>query len=322
MVWPVLVASCVGSARSSLAPMSSSRRTAQRVSELVEQRRPFVLATVVRAEMPTSARPGDAAVIFSDGSVEGFVGGQCAEESVKVAALGVLSSGEPLLLRVLPAEEEGFPDRPGAQAVVNPCLSGGAIEVFLEPKLPASRVAVVGNTPIAEALVQLGTQLGYAVDHVPNGVPSADGCLAVLISSHGRHEEDSIRAALDAEVGFVGLVASRVRGASVLASLELNEDQASVVRSPVGLEIGARTAEEVALSVLAELTAEVRVRGLTPPKFDAPQAPAEATDPICGMTVLVSQETPRLRHEAIDYFYCNVGCRNRHAEDLAIGAGG
>jgi len=301
--------------------MSSSRRTSQRVSELVATRVPFVLATVVRAEMPTSARPGDAAIILADGVVDGFVGGQCAEESVKVAAMGVLASGEPLLLRVLPAEEEGFPERPGAQAVVNPCLSGGAIEVFLEPKLPAARISVVGNTPIAEALVQFGTQLGYAMDHVPNGVPDASGSLAVLISSHGRHEEDSIKAAVAAEVGFVGLVASRVRGASVIASLELNEEQAAVVRSPVGVEIGARTAEEVALSVLAELTAEVRIRGLTAPKFDGPAAPSEATDPICGMTVMVGDQTPHLHHQGDDYWYCNVGCRNRHAEDLAIGAG-
>jgi len=273
--------------------MSSSRRTAQRVSE-------FLLA---------------------DGSVEGFVGGQCAEESVKVAAMGVLASGEPLLLRVLPADHEGFPDRPGAQAVVNPCLSGGAIEVFLEPKLPAARIAVVGNTPIAEALVQFGTQLGYAMDHVPNDVPNAAGALAVLISSHGRHEEDSIRAGLSADVGFIGLVASRVRGAAVLESLELNPEQAAVVRSPVGVEIGARTAEEVALSVLAEVTSEVRLNGLVAPKSDTPSAPAEALDPICGMTVIVGDQTPHLHHEGDDYWYCNIGCRNRHAEDLAIGAG-
>jgi xanthine dehydrogenase accessory factor len=168
--------------------------------------------------MPTSARPGDAAVLFADGSVEGFVGGQCAEESVKVAAMQVLASGEPLLLRVLPEAEDGFPDRPGSASVVNPCLSGGAIEVFLEPKLPAARMVVVGNTPIAEALVQFGKQLGYAMDHVPNDVPNAAGSLAVVISSHGRHEEASIRAALDAEVGFVGLVASRTRAGAVLAS--------------------------------------------------------------------------------------------------------
>lgn len=300
--------------------MTASRRISQRVSELVVMRVPFVLATVVRAEMPTSARPGDAAILLSDGSVEGFVGGQCAEESVKVAALGVLASGEPLLLRVLPAEEEGFPERPGARAVVNPCLSGGAIEVFLEPKLPAAQISIVGNTPIADALADLGSKLGYAMDHVPNGVPDPTGSLAVIISSHGRHEEDSIRAAIAAEVPFVGLVASRVRGAAVLASLELNPEEAKIVRSPVGLDIGARTAEEVALSVLAELTAEVRLHGLTPPKTDVLDAPAEAIDPICGMTVIVGEQTPHLHEGGTDYWYCNVGCRNRHVEDLAIGA--
>jgi len=302
--------------------MSVSRRIAQRVSELVDERRPFVLATVVRAEMPTSARPGDAAVIFGDGSVEGFVGGQCAEESVKVAALDVLARQEPLLLRVLPAGEEGFPDRPGAQAVVNPCLSGGAIEVFLEPKVPAAKVCVVGSTPIAEALVQFGSQLGYAIEHVPNNVPAVAGSLAVIISSHGRHEEDTIRAALDAEVGFIGLVASKVRGAAVIATLELNAEEAAAVHSPVGVQIGARTAEEVALSVLAELTSQVRLHGLVPPKTDAPAAPAQALDPICGMTVLVDDSTPHLHHQGEDFWYCNPGCRARHQDELAIGSSG
>ena len=282
---------------------------------------PFVLATVVRAEMPTSARPGDAAIILADGSVEGFVGGQCAEESVKVTAIEVLRSGEPLLLRILPADADVFPDRPGARAVVNPCLSGGAIEVFLDPKLPAARIVVVGNTPIAEALVQFGSQLGYAMDHEPNGVPDARGALAVLISSHGRHEEDAIRSGLEADVGFVGLVASRKRGASVIDSLELSDNEADVVRSPVGVDIGARTAEEVALSVLAEVTAQVRLHGLVAPVLDSPAPPAEAVDPICGMSVIVGDQTPHLHHEGADYWYCNIGCRNRHAEDLAVGAG-
>lgn len=297
--------------------MTASRRIAARVAELVEQRVPFVLATVVRAEMPTSARPGDAAIIQSDGSIEGFVGGQCAEGSVKLAALNVLESGEALLLRVLPEGGEDFPDRPGAQAVVNPCLSGGAIEVFLEPKLPAAQLTIVGSTPIADALAQFAAQLGYRVDHVPNGVPDPAGSLAVLISSHGRFEEDSIRAALDAEVGFVGLVASGVRGAAVIDSLELDPTARAVIHSPVGVEIGARTAEEVALSVLAEVTRSVRVDGLEAPKTQAPSAPLETIDPICGMTVVVGTDTPHLHHDGTDYWYCNVGCRTRHSEELA-----
>ena len=288
------------------------------MAELVEARVPFVLATVVRAEMPTSARPGDAAIIQADGSLEGFVGGQCAEGSVKVAALNVLESEEALLLRVLPEGDEEFPDRPGARAVVNPCLSGGAIEVFLEPKLPAAQLSIVGSTPIADALAQFATQLGYRVEHTPNAVAQANGSIAVLISSHGRHEEESIRAALEAEVGFIGLVASSKRGAAVVDSLDLDSAAKAVIHSPVGVEIGARTAEEVALSVLAQVTKAIRVDGLAPPKAKPLEAPTETIDPICGMTVLVNEETPHLSHDGADYWYCNVGCRTRHREELAI----
>ena len=298
--------------------MTASRRVNARVAELVEARVPFVLATVVRAEMPTSARPGDAAIIQADGSLEGFVGGQCAEGSVKVAALNVLESEEALLLRVLPEGDEEFPDRPGARAVVNPCLAGGAIEVFLEPKLPAAQLSIVGSTPIADALAQFATQLGYRVEHTPNAVAQANGSIAVLISSHGRHEEESIRAALEAEVGFIGLVASSKRGAAVVDSLDLDSAAKAVIHSPVGVEIGARTAEEVALSVLAQVTKAIRVDGLAPPKAKPLEAPTETIDPICGMTVLVNEETPHLSHDGADYWYCNVGCRTRHREELAI----
>ena len=106
---------------------------AERARELTGQRRPFVHATVVRAQAPTSARPGDDAVILDDGSIEGFVGGVCAESSVRAAALDTLRDGSTLLLRVLPDGSAEFPEAPGALVVVNPCLSGGAVEIFLRP---------------------------------------------------------------------------------------------------------------------------------------------------------------------------------------------
>jgi len=300
--------------------VTAARRIQTRVTELVDQRVPFVLATVVRAEMPTSAQPGDAAVVLNDGSMEGFVGGQCAEGSVKLAAGRVLESGDALLLRILPEGDNPFPDTPGAESVVNPCLSGGAIEVFLEPKLPAPELCVVGSTPIAEAIVSLGTQLGYLVTHEANGVPDVRHALAVLISSHGRHEEDTITAALEAEVGFIGLVASSVRGKAVIDSLDLDPSAKQVIHSPVGIDIGARTAEEVALSVLAEVTKSVRVDGLEAPKVAvaATATPTEAIDPICGMTVRITDDTPHLHHAGQDYWYCNPGCRVRHQEELQI----
>ena len=111
-----------------------------RMDELTGNRRPFVHALVVRAQEPTSARAGDAAIILDDGSIEGFVGGQCAESSVRAAALDTLRDGRSLLLRVLPDNTVGFPDSPGALVVVNPCHSGGAVEIFLKPEIGRAHV--------------------------------------------------------------------------------------------------------------------------------------------------------------------------------------
>jgi xanthine dehydrogenase accessory factor len=295
---------------------ASSRRIAARVGELGQQRRAFVLATVVRAQCPTSARPGDAAIIFPDGSVEGFVGGQCAEGSVRVAALDVLADGEAMLLRVLPEDGEEFPESPGARTVVNPCLSGGALEIYLEPKLPAPVLAVVGNTPIAAALNDFAPMLGFAEG-------STDGAVAVIIASHGRGEPETIRDALDAGVGFVGLVASAARGAAVLDELGLSGEELERVHSPVGLSIGARTAEEIALSILADVVRAVRIDGLSAPLASVGSDtgsgwPSTAVDPVCGMTVAVDGKTPHLTYGGIDYWFCNPGCLTRYREEISV----
>lgn len=293
-------------------------RISARVIELVTNGVPFVQATVVRAQCPTSARPGDAAVVLADGTIEGFVGGQCAEGSVRTAALPLLASGEALLLRILPAGDDDFPESDGASTVVNPCLSGGALEIFLEPKLPAARLAIVGTTPIAESLEVLATHLGFGVTRA-GAPPDVQGCAAVIVSSHGRDEEATIEAALDAGVGFVGLVASRTRGEAVLASLDLTPEQRAVVHTPVGVDIGARTAEEIALSILADIVKAVRVDGLTAPQVEPPDRPIEAVDPVCGMTVTVVDDTPHLVVDGVDHWFCNPGCRARYAEETAVG---
>lgn len=287
-----------------------------RANELIEQRRHFVQATVVRAQCPTSARPGDSAVVLADGSIEGFVGGQCAEGSVRTAALDVLANGEPLLLRILPEDGESFPESAGAITVVNPCLSGGAIEVYLEPKIPPARVSVVGKTPIADALAQLGPRLGFDALQSTDGAGDPRGATAVIVASHGRHEEEAIRAALDAGVGFIGLVASTTRGPAVIESMGLSAAERAVVHSPVGIYIGARTAEEIALSIFADLIKAVRLDGLEASKTAPSSRPATALDPVCGMTVTIVDDTPHLRHDGVDHWFCNPGCRLRHAEEI------
>jgi len=276
---------------------------ADRARTLTRQRRPFVHATVVRAQEPTSARAGDAAVILDDGSIEGFVGGQCAENSVRSAALDTLRDGQTLLLRVLPDSSADFPETPGALVVVNPCHSGGAIEIFLRPMLPAPMLGVFGSTPIGDAVATLAGFLNFEVARGE----SLAGTTAAVVAGLGKGEEAAIRQALDAGVGFIALVASRRRGAAVLDGLGLTDDERARVHTPAGVDIGARTPEEIALSIMAEVVRAVRVDGLAPPAAGPPPAgqPPTAIDPICGMTVVIGPDAIT----AEDHYFCGTGCR-------------
>jgi xanthine dehydrogenase accessory factor len=293
-----------------------SAGTSARVRELTTGRVPFVHATVVRAQVPSSAKAGDDAVVLSDGTIEGFVGGECAEMSVRAAALGALRDGETVLLRVLPDGAEPFPDSPGAQVVVNTCLSGGALEIFLQPMLPAPLIEVAGASPVAEAIIDLAGILDYAAARSQPGAIPDDHATAVIVASHGRDELQPIRAALDAGVPYIALVASRRRGSAVLAELGLTESERARVKTPAGLDIGARTAAEVALSIMAEVIMVVRSpqRARTSP-VPALQTPA-IIDPVCGMTVIAGPDTPHLLVSGTDLWFCSTGCRDRYAEKM------
>ncbi len=288
----------------------------ERARQLLAARTPFVHATVVRAQPPTSSYPGDEAILLPDGTIEGFVGGQCAQNSVRKAALGALQAGESVLLRVLPDGDVHFPEAPGACVVVNPCLSGGSLEIFLTPQLPAPLIRIYGATPIADALAQLCEVLGYDVrrDDEPDDATALP--TALVIASHGGPEAEIIRAALDHGVGYVGLVASKVRGASILDSLDLSEEERARVHTPVGLAIGAKTPAEIAVSIAAELIAGIRGAGnLSLGRHVAPErGVAEAVDPVCGMTVTVGPGTEHLRLAGADYWFCGPGCRAKFAD--------
>jgi xanthine dehydrogenase accessory factor len=307
---------------------------------------PFVGATVVRAQSPTSVKAGDSAIVHPDGTIEGFVGGACAETSVRLHALRALETGEPLLLRILPTEAEGEPGAgEGAVTVKNPCLSGGALEIFLEPHLPAPILRVAGQSPIALALADLGGRLGFVVELDAPGEsdPRAEDA-AVVVASHGHEEERILTAALRERVPYVGLVASDVRGDAVRASLELPEELRARLHTPAGLAIGARTPEETALAILAEVVALRRSadggaerrplaaaaherrddhrRGVAAAPPAAATTPIEvALDPVCGMEVAVSGASIQLERDGDRYYFCSEGCRDSFAAEGTADAG-
>ncbi len=303
-------------------PAELSRRS----QELTAARVPFVTATVVRAQSPTSVEPGSVALVLADGTIDGFVGGVCAEQSVRAYSLIALESGEPVLLRILPDGEEhgadgGVAVTDGAVTVRNPCLSGGAIEVFLEPAPPAPRVLVVGETPIAAALQRIGVEL--ELEMVAAGAGGAEpqrGDLAVIIAAHGRDELHALRRGLESELPYVGLVASAKRGAGVLDELRADgvaDDLLARIDVPAGIEIGSRTAGEIAVSILAKVV-EVRRSGAdaparapddAPAPDRAPTSPKLAVDPVCGMTVAAVAGTPSLERDGETIYFCCDGCK-------------
>jgi xanthine dehydrogenase accessory factor len=273
------------------------------MERLRASRAPFVIATVVRAAKPTSVRPGDSALVLADGTIEGFVGGVCAQSSVRLHAARALETGDAILLRlvpgVAPSDAPATPD--GVVVAHNPCLSGGSLEIFLEPQLVAPRMVIVGDTPIARALAQLAAAAGYDV------ASEGDDAAAVVVASHGEGEEDVLVAALQAGVPYVGLVASPRRGRAVRDALDVPEPLRERIHTPAGLDIGARTPTEIAVSILAQIIGERTAN----PHVDT------AVDPVCGMEVVVGDTTPFFDAGGERVYFCCEGCRSKYAASCA-----
>lgn len=297
-----------------------------RVDGLRTRRTPFVLATVVRAERPTSAKPGDCALVLADGTIDGFVGGVCAESTVRLESLRLLRSGESGLLRITP--RSGTADEPrqeGVRTVGNPCLSGGTLEIFLEAMIPPALVHVHGEAPVARALVRVGHALDWDMRSTADSTAAipADAS-AVVVASHGRDEAAVLAAAVKAAVPYVALVSSRRRSAGVreeLAALGVPVEDVVRIHAPAGLDIGARTPAEIALSVFAQIVQQrPRVAAAEAVEPESGSAPAQgeprvAADPVCGMDVAMTAASISARHGGATVYFCGTGCRQAFLDD-------
>jgi xanthine dehydrogenase accessory factor len=297
---------------------------AEHAQRLRAEGQSFVHATVVRAVRPTSVRPGDTALVLADGTIEGFVGGTCAQASVRLHAAQALQSGEAVLLRLEPGVgEETTEEADGVVTARNPCLSGGALDVFLDPQVPPRRLLIAGDTPIARALASVGRAAGFDVARAdgPDTFPRA-GDAAVVVAGHGVDEELPLARALAAGVGYVALVASPARGAAVLAALDVDEVARASVRTPAGLAIGARTPSEVAVAILAQLIAERGALAATGADQPTATAPADiATDPVCGMQVVAQEASVHVDGpDGLRVYFCRAGCRDAYLEREAVDA--
>jgi xanthine dehydrogenase accessory factor len=287
------------------------------IRQLVEAEQPFALATVVRCEPPASARPGAKAVIRVDGSMQGWVGGSCAQPLVVKEAQRVLSEGRPCLIRLCPNAGESGRQQPDVVEYLMTCHSGGTLEIFVEPVMPQPRLCIVGETPVALTLATLGQALGYRVERVDPAALTPERFApgrrtAVVIATMGAADEEAVEAALRSAAPYVALVASPRRAAVLrdyLATRGVPAERIAKLRAPAGLDIGARTQEEIALSIMAEIV-QLRSSPTNEELATAVPAAVEARDPVCGMTVSVRDARISTEHEGATYYFCCPHCKS------------
>jgi xanthine dehydrogenase accessory factor len=278
----------------------------ERAAELRQQGRPFVLATVVRSLKPASARPGDRALLLPDRAPQGWVGGGCVHTSIEREAARAISEGTPRLVRLSPQphEEDGIVSYPMT------CHSGGTLEIYLEPVLPAPELVILGESPVAEALIALGGPLGFRVHTSIDAVATLDvWVVAAGMSSDDDHP--AVREALERGLPHVAMVASRRRAEALAAEMRadgVSEDVIERLKAPAGLDIGAATGPEIALSILAEIVQQRRSR-VPGTMYESPKEVETAVDPICGMQVETATARWTAEKDGQTYYFCAPGCR-------------
>jgi len=341
--------------------MELSDRWLESAASLRASGTPFVLATIVAREAPQSVRVGAHAVVLADGRVEGWIGGGCIRPTVVREARAALAEGRPRLVRMSPG---AAPDpRPDVRVYPLTCQGEGAVDVYLEPVVPVPVLVVLGTSPVARALAELAPAIGLVPAlHDVNALPPGDAGIAelagrvraagaspavryVVVATMGEADEEALEAAVVVESAYIGLVSSRKKAESLFAYLRgrgLPDEVARRVKAPAGLDLGAATPAEIALSVLAEVI-ERRRHGAVPapePEDTGPtlglvvlggpvESPAPAAtsmpmlgqsarvatsptaiDPVCGMTVDVAGARHVLTlPDGRSFYFCSPRCR-------------
>lgn len=299
----------------------------------------FAVATVVRVEKPISAKSGDRAIIKADGTLDGWVGGGCAQDVVVREAKKVIREGAPRLLRLVGSgavaeKSEGVLEFPIT------CHSGGTMDVYIEPVLPRPQLILLGNSPVAITLAKLAKVLNFEIDVFDPAAtreqfPDAD-VLAnevnlesvtlrplsfMVVSTQGHDDEHALEVAAHSRARYIAFVASKKKfsgRADYLRECGVSEEQIAHIKAPAGLDLGATTPDEIAASILAEMI-QVRRKQFAPQAIEAAQAVAaveeivaeEAKDPICGMMVEIATARYVSKYRGQEYYFCSASCKTR-----------
>ncbi|MEM9132501.1 MAG: XdhC family protein [Actinomycetota bacterium] len=285
----------------------------ERAVELAHRGEPFVLATVVWREGPSSGQHGSRAIYTAEGEIHGWIGGACAEPVFKREAVKTLEAGIPRLLAL--GASDRFGDLPqGTAAVEMSCQSDGAMQIYLEPVMSMPHLVIVGDSPMSETLATQARGLDWNVELV-GGPDFSEGMLTpnsiVVVATQGHGDEDLLVSVLKAAPAYVGVVASAKRGRVLrefLSTQQIEPAQLDAMQIPAGLDLGRTTHKEMAVAILAELVQRRAAGDFSSVAIDAPR-PETAIDPICGMTVDAVPTSNPLEVGDDTYYFCCPGCR-------------
>jgi xanthine dehydrogenase accessory factor len=314
-----------------------NNRILEKAGALLAQNEPFALATVVRRERPTSGEPGDKAIITSDGEFFGWVGGSCAQPTVLQEAKKAIADGEPRLVVLTPNLDEE--SREGVELYRMSCYSGGTMEIYIEPYLPAPQLLVCGASPAAEALVKIGAAVGFNVVLIdPSAAekqfPAADMVLPridveklgkyreryAVVATNGNWDEEAIKALLPLSPDYLGLVASKKRFQQMRKDLidgGVAQEKLDLIKCPAGLAMPTRTFPEVALSIIAEIVTQRRGQERKAAAHGSAELPMSlwVEDPVCHMKVDPQAAAGSFLFAGVTYYFCNPHCKSSFERD-------
>jgi xanthine dehydrogenase accessory factor len=304
---------------------------------------PFAIATVVRCEKPTSAKPGAKAIITTNGALRGWIGGACAEPIVRQEAMKALNDGKPRFLRIGPSVSDEVKSEAGVIEFLMTCHSGGTLEICIEPVMPQPQLMLIGESPVVETLSRLGRAVNFYVvvidpDATPERFAEADKIFTeldlsqlkftpqtyIVVATHGKYDERALEQILATEAPYIAFVTSKKRGQAAidyLREIGVPAEKLARIKFPAGLDIGAQTPDEIAVSILAEIV-QIRRR---PPSIKLPimnvsalqptamvaEMKGQAKDPICGMMVDIATARYTSLYHDETYYFCCAGCKQK-----------
>ena len=294
----------------------------QRAVEMSQEGTSFAMATVVWRQPPSSGQHGSRAIVTADGEIYGWIGGACAEPVIIREAKKVIVDGIPKLLWLGQEKDfQGMHVPHGVATVPMACQSEGALQIYVEPMQAAPKLLIVGRSPMALTLTELVKAMDWKVELVDLAdlaTSMIDATTVVIVATQGHGDEEALEVTMAASPFYVGLVASRKRGQTVLEYLKdrgLSQEKLDRINVPIGLDLGHTSHREIAVAILAQLV-QLRAAGsLSPTPTTSVAQVKEVIDLVCGMTVETIPANRPYEFDGVTYYFCAPGCRKAFEKD-------